>query len=170
MVIYIPENFTLAREGTTFCDFDPYNANNLDDYFREGFEEDSNGNGEGTLTDPTSGTVYNTYIPGDKAAGSSLTNIEAGTNILKNPPFGCLLIAPKIEEGRDFTTYDFRVRLKEYLYQESAMEKITIYGTCADACGSSTACDCDTSPDSAETINEYWDSTIGDYVTDTEEG
>ena len=170
MVIYIPENFTLAREGTTFCDFDPYNANNLDDYFREGFEEDSNGNGEGTLTDPTSGTVYNTYIPGDKAAGSSLTNIEAGTNILKNPPFGCLLIAPKIEEGRDFTTYDFRVRLKEYLYQESAMEKITIYGTCADACGSSTACDCDTSPDSAETINEYWDSTIGEYVTDTEEG
>ncbi len=163
MVIYIPANFSKAWEGTTFCDFDPINANNLDDYFREGFENNSDGN----LTDPTSGTIYQTYRPGIKSTLSSLTNIESGTNILKNPPFGCLLIAPQIEEGRDFATYDFRVRLKEYLYQESATEKITIYGTCADACGPSTACDCDTSPNGTATINEYFDPETGEYVTVT---
>ena len=165
MVIYIPIDFTLARSGTTFCDFNETDADDLKSYFREGFEN----NNDGTLTDPTSGTIYRTYIPGTKAARTSLTGIEAGSNVLKNPPFGCLLKAPKLAEGREFETYDFRVRLKEYIYQESGVEKITIYGTCADACGTATACSCDDFYESGmDTINDYFNATTGVWTTLTE--
>ena len=166
MVIYIPDDFKKARSGTIFCDFDETDADDLKSYFREGFENNNNG----TLTDPISGTVYRTYIPGNKSAITSLTGIESGTNVLKNPPFGCLLKAPKLAEGREFETYDFRVRLKEYIYQESAVEKITIYGTCADACGTATACSCDDFFDeSMETINEFFDTETRSWTIITEQ-
>jgi hypothetical protein len=146
MVIYIPESFTLAREEDVFCDFDFKNATDLDPYFIEGFTLNDGTltapPSDTTLTDPTSGTIYKTYIPTQNAAKSSLIDIEAGRNILKNPPFGCLLKAPKISSGQEFSTYDFRVRLKEYLYQEAGLEKITIYGTCADDCPATGTCAC----------------------------
>ncbi|HIK01971.1 TPA: hypothetical protein H1008_02550 [archaeon] len=164
MVIYIPTDFTIARSGTAFCDFVKNDSNDLDSYFREGFEN----NNDGTLTDPTSGTIYRTYTPGTKAARSSLTDIESGSNVLKNPPFGCLLRAPKLAEGREFETYDFRVRLKEYIYQEAGVEKITIYGTCADACGTATACSCDTFyEEGMDTINDYFNTMTGEWTNGT---